>query len=88
MKRGKTAVLDDYLVTCEINKEGISISRRHLQLCSRMAVIQHYHVKKSWMRRGAWKLRLMKLLPYSTIARLKIWLSSVRPAETGLANIH
>lgn len=88
MKLGKTAVLDEYLVTCEINTKGISIGRRQLQLSSRMAVIEHYHVRKSWMRRGKYKLRLMKLLPYSIISKLKIWRSALKPAGPGLANIY
>ncbi|MDE3249250.1 MAG: glycosyltransferase [Bacteroidota bacterium] len=83
MRQGKTAVLDDYLVTCEISKAGISIGNRQTQLNSRMAVIQHYHVRKNWMRRGKWKLRLMKRLPYSIIGHLKVWLSVLKPARTG-----
>lgn len=85
MQRGKTAIVNEFLVTCEINASGISLRHRHRQLESRLAVVQHYNERGWRSKLGVWKLRLLMLIPYSLIGRLKSARSFIKHYPTPCA---
>jgi glycosyltransferase involved in cell wall biosynthesis len=63
----RTAIINEFLVTCEINQNGISISNRSVQLHSRLQVISHFGRNKLLIFMGAIKLRLLMIIPYQVI---------------------
>ena len=63
----KSAIINEYLVTCEINPNGISLKNRKIQLKSRLKVISYYSTNKLLFLLGAIKLKLLLLLPYRII---------------------
>lgn len=66
----RTAILDQFLVTCEINASGISISNRKAQLQGRYRVVSHFG--RGLLRiLGMMKMKLMMMLPYGMILRWK-----------------
>lgn len=71
VSKRKAAILDEFLVTCEINKNGISYVHRPEQLKSRLKVIRDYGKNKLLLAAGAVKLALLMTLPYQLIAGLK-----------------
>lgn len=68
---GKSAVLPGYLVTCELNENGISITNRKKQLKSRMNVVRAYGKDKVLSALGILKLRTLMLIPYHILFRIK-----------------
>ncbi|RDV16443.1 glycosyltransferase [Pontibacter diazotrophicus] len=71
VKRTKTAILDDFLVTCEINVKGISIKNRKKQLKGRYNVVSEFGSIPHLKLLGMAKLRAMMLVPYYLILLLK-----------------
>ncbi|MEP6746311.1 MAG: glycosyltransferase [Bacteroidota bacterium] len=71
LSKKRTAIIDDFLVTCEINKNGISFLNREEQLKSRLRVIWDYGKNKLWVAAGTIKLALLIALPYNFIYRIK-----------------
>lgn len=67
----KSAIINDYLVTCQINTEGISIKNRSLQLKSRMKVIFKYKKNKLFYFLGWLKLKMLMFIPYQAILSVK-----------------
>lgn len=67
----RVAIIPEILVTCFINREGISMQHRTTQLKSRLKVVRHF--EKNPLRRaaGTLKLRILMLVPYAFILRLK-----------------
>ncbi len=63
----KSAILNEFLVTCEINAKGISVHNRAIQLNSRLKVISHYGKNKFYFSLGALKLWLLMKIPYQFI---------------------
>jgi len=63
----KSAIINQYLVTCEINQTGISIKNRSVQLKSRLKVISFYGKNEVLAFLGAIKLRLMMMIPHQFI---------------------
>lgn len=75
----KTAIIDAFLVTCEINIKGISVSNRSAQLKSRLRVICD-HGKNKWLvAAGSIKLFILMTLPYRLISRMKGLLYKPKP---------
>jgi glycosyltransferase involved in cell wall biosynthesis len=71
LKQGRGAVIPEFMVTCEINEKGISISNRQAQYKSRMQVIRAYG-KNSWLKLlGVIKLRLLMLIPQQLLLPIK-----------------
>jgi glycosyltransferase involved in cell wall biosynthesis len=70
---GKTHIIPIPLVICEINRKGISYLNRKEQLISRERVIRHY--SNRWFLRlcGIAKLKLLQILPFEMILKLKNW---------------
>jgi glycosyltransferase involved in cell wall biosynthesis len=64
MSKAKTYIIDEFLVTCEINHNGISISNRSVQLKSRMKVVSFYGKNKILTIMGSAKLFLLMMIPY------------------------
>lgn len=63
----KSAIMNEFLVTCEINGKGISVQNRTVQLKSRLKVISHYGKNKFYFLLGAMKLLLLMKIPYQFI---------------------
>jgi glycosyltransferase involved in cell wall biosynthesis len=67
----KAAIIDDFLVTCEINPLGISFRNRFDQLKSRLQVIRNYGTNKWWVAAGTIKLLVLMALPHQMVFNLK-----------------
>lgn len=67
----KTAVIPDYLVTCEINHQGISLTYRKEQLKSRMKVVKAFGKNRFLSVLGVLKLRILMMIPSSIIFNAK-----------------
>ena len=68
----RTAILNHYFVTCEINGTGISLKNRFAQLRSREAVIKDYGTNKWLVLLGVIKLRFLMIVPATWLYRLKL----------------
>ena len=71
LNRGKGAVIQKKLVTCEINHAGISIRHRKMQLESRMKVVKRYGRNKMLVAAGIARLRLLMMIPYPLMIKAK-----------------
>lgn len=67
IRKGETAIIDEQLVTCEVNSQGISISKRRLQLKSRFRVISMYGSNKWWKFLGKARILLLLLVPHNLV---------------------
>jgi len=67
----KAAIINDFLVTCEINPDGISFQNRFNQLKSRWQVIRDYGTNKWWVAAGTLKLLLLMALPHQIVYNIK-----------------
>ncbi len=63
----RSAIINEFLVTCKINHSGISIHNRSIQLKSRLKVISHYSKNRILFFMGAIKLRLLMVVPYQLV---------------------
>jgi glycosyltransferase involved in cell wall biosynthesis len=68
----ESAILDQFLVTCEINPRGISLQNRKAQLKSRIKVITSYGTNTLLVTLGAIKLYILLTIPYPFIQMLKM----------------
>lgn len=68
---GKSAVIPDFLVTCALDRKGISLANRQEQLRSRKNVIRHYGNSKFLTRAGIIKLWALQAIPYSFLLCIK-----------------
>jgi len=75
----KSAIINEFLVTCEINKGGISFQNRTKQLKSRLKVIWDYGKNKLWVSAGTVKLAMLLTLPYRLIYRIKQQMYRYKP---------
>lgn len=71
LKKGECAIIPEYLVTCEINHKGISLSSRKKQLKSRIKVVREYGMNKVLRYLGVIKLRLLLIVPYNIVFAIK-----------------
>jgi len=71
LKKGEGAIIPEYLVTCEINHKGISLSSRKKQLQSRIKVVQEYGRNRVLRYLGVFKLRLLLIIPYNIVFSIK-----------------
>jgi glycosyltransferase involved in cell wall biosynthesis len=71
LKQGECAIIPEYLVTCEINHKGISLSSRKKQLKSRIKVVQEYGKNKVLRYLGVLKLKLLLIVPYNVVFAIK-----------------
>lgn len=67
----KSAIIDEYLVTCEINHKGLSGANRTTQLKSRLKVVSDYGRRKGLYLMGASKLYFLMIMPYNIIFNAK-----------------
>jgi hypothetical protein len=66
------AILDEFLVICEINPRSISVHNRLEQLSSRMKVIRSFGSNPILVMAGRLKLFLLKLIPNRLVYQLKL----------------
>lgn len=71
LNKSKAAVIDEFLVTCEINTSGISISQRKKQLIARMRIVNTYGSNEILKQVGLLKLKILMAFPYSTLLKIK-----------------
>jgi glycosyltransferase involved in cell wall biosynthesis len=71
LRRGKGAVLPQFLVVCEISRAGLSISYRKQQLLSRLRVVRHYRESVWYGMLGEARLRLLMLLSADWALKIK-----------------
>lgn len=71
LDNGECAIIPEYLVTCEINHKGISLSSRKKQLKSRIKVVKEFGKNKILRYLGVLKLRLLLIIPYNVIFAIK-----------------
>ena len=69
IKVSKGAILDRFLVTCEINSTGISMGNRKEQLKSRIKVVNHFGGNTPRKVLSFFKIKLLLFAPY----RLILW---------------
>jgi len=67
----KAAIINEFLVTCDINPQGISFKNRFQQLVSRLHVIRDYGTSKWWIAAGTVKLLLLMALPHQMVFNIK-----------------
>ncbi|MDH7462129.1 glycosyltransferase [Chitinophagaceae bacterium 26-R-25] len=67
----KTAVIAEYLMTCEITLNGISLKNRKEQLKSRIEVVKKYGSSKILTFLGTMKLLILMLIPSTLLLTLK-----------------
>ena len=67
----ESAIINQFLVTCELNHTGISVSKRSIQLKSRFKVIADYGKNNFLFFLGAIKLIVLMVFPYQFILLIK-----------------
>ncbi|MBC3538714.1 glycosyltransferase [Rufibacter sediminis] len=75
LHKTKGAILNDFLVTCELNPKGISLSNRKEQLFGRRSVVSDYGVFAFKKIAGEFKLLFLSFLPYGLVHLVKSKLS-------------
>ena len=71
VNRVKTALIPLYLVTCEINTDGISQTNRNLQLRSRMIIVKEFGLNFALKQLGILKIKILMKIPYPFILQVK-----------------
>jgi glycosyltransferase involved in cell wall biosynthesis len=71
LHKTKGAILNDVLVTCEINTKGISITNRQNQLKGRQKVVVEFGSGAFRKFLGICKLYALRVIPYKIILQLK-----------------
>ncbi len=66
-----SAIINQFLVTCEVNQAGISISKRSIQLKSRAKVITDYSQNNILYFFASIKLLFLMMFPYQFIFMIK-----------------
>lgn len=67
----ETAVISEYLMTCEITSNGISLKNRKDQLKSRIEVVKEYGHSKILTFLGTTKLLILSVIPSNVLLTLK-----------------
>jgi glycosyltransferase involved in cell wall biosynthesis len=70
----KGAILDRFLVICELNPSGISMGNRREQLESRLRVVKHFGRDRKRQVLSFFKIKLLLFIPQSVI----LWYKRVR----------
>lgn len=71
LKSSTGAVLDEFLVTCEINLKSISFKNRGIQLKDRRKVIHSFATAKWLKLLGLVRLSVLSIIPTSFLIKLK-----------------
>lgn len=71
ISKAESAIINEFLVTCEINPKGISISNRSQQLKSRLKVIRDNSNNKLLLLMGVIKLSVLMIVPYHLVFMAK-----------------
>jgi glycosyltransferase involved in cell wall biosynthesis len=64
-------ILNEFLVTCEINKEGISLKNRRDQLSSRSRVVARYGTNSLFKISGMLRIKALSIVPKQLLLRLR-----------------
>lgn len=71
LQHGKAAILPEYLVTCEINRKGLSHIHRREQMKSRIKVVRQYGSNTWYRLLGELRLRLWMMVPAEWALKIK-----------------
>jgi len=71
IKTSPSHIMDEFLVTCEINSEGISLKNRRNQLTARAKVIARYGTNPFFKISGMLRTKVLHILPKELVLRLK-----------------
>ncbi len=71
LKDYQGAIIDEFLVTCELNPTSISAINRKKQLKERKLIVQHYATHKWLKTLGLMRISLLLWLPTTLILKLK-----------------
>lgn len=63
IKITRSHILNEFLVTCEINDSGISLKNRKEQLASRAQIVMQYGTNRLWKIVGVLRVYALRLLP-------------------------
>ena len=67
LKMSKGAILNHFLVTCELNPAGISMGNRKQQLKSRLRVVQHFGNDRNRKVLSFFKIKLFLFIPQNVL---------------------
>ncbi|WP_317195391.1 glycosyltransferase [Rufibacter roseolus] len=71
LNKSKGAVLDEFLVACELNPKGISVSNRKQQLIGRKRVVSEFGSNPVKKLLANCKLLILRYIPYGLVLSLK-----------------
>jgi hypothetical protein len=71
IRQGPSHILDEFLVTCEINAEGISLKNRQKQLAGRTKVVAEFGTNFFFRITGLFRIKVLHILPKQLVLRLK-----------------
>ena len=71
IRASQSAVLSEFLVTCELNEKGISHGNRPRQLLSRIKVVYRYGSNPFLVFLGILRTAILLLIPYRLLLKLK-----------------
>jgi glycosyltransferase involved in cell wall biosynthesis len=71
LNKGKTAIIPENLVICEINPKSISVSYRKEQYRSRIRVVREYGNNRLFSLIGVVKLWILMVIPYKVLQQMK-----------------
>jgi glycosyltransferase involved in cell wall biosynthesis len=74
IKMTRSHILDDFLVTCEINKEGLSFKNRNEQLLMQIKIIDRLGTSPIMKIAGILRVKTLSLLPKRLVLPLKHWI--------------
>ncbi len=71
ISKRRSAIIAEFLMTCELTKTGLSYLFRDKQLKSRSAIIKDFGTNKIYLFLGVLKLRLLMLIPFEFVLHMK-----------------
>jgi glycosyltransferase involved in cell wall biosynthesis len=71
IRQGPSHILGEFLVTCEINPQGISLKNRGSQLKGRAKVIDEFGTNFFFRIAGILRIKVLHILPKQLVLRLK-----------------
>jgi hypothetical protein len=71
LKITRSHILNEFLVTCEINEQGISLKNRQTQMGNQIRIISKYGTNPILKIIGLLRIKVLRLLPKRFILPLK-----------------
>ncbi|AKD04455.1 glycosyltransferase [Pontibacter korlensis] len=71
IRKYKTHIIPEVLTYCEINRRGISLTKRNIQLKSKIKILLHNKIASPYFVLGLARNIVLSVLPYSFVAKAK-----------------